>query len=360
MKPRCPEIIRFLSVIAPVLGATVAALAIDVSAAGSDEGPLDSYLTEAKKRSLARVQEYLFNDKYDSAHYALDIFVARAPDDPVGYVYRAAVYLNQMTDAEDDRHSHEFTVALEAIRSSAAMWPASSARDTAWMYLFQGHAHAYRALWESRFGSFTSALKQAFDARASYENGLEADSTLYDLYGGLGMYHYWKSARAGFLRWLGIFKNEKDKGIKELYLAAESSVISNDIARNALIWIWLDQEQYDSVIVICRQRLTVFPEGKLFLWPLAEAYYEKKEYALAAEAYARLRHRLLIDPGNYYNLVQCDYFLNQCYDKLDQKRQAILAARSVNGYYARIPDNVKRRLRNRVDFLRRVSKQEIR
>lgn len=320
----------------------------------------DSYLTEDKRQSLAEVQRQLWGDRPDSAHMALNDFIAANPVDPIGYVYRAAVYMNQMTHAEDDVYSGELKIALDSIEALCDRWPAHGSRDTAWMHLCRGHAHAYRSLYESRFGSFASAIKQAYRARASYENGLGADSTLYDLYGGLGMYHYWKSAKAGFLRWLGLFKNEMEKGIGELYLAADSSLISAEAARNALIWIWLNQGQYDSVIVTCHERLTVFPDSRLFLWPLAEAYFKKKEYAPAAGIYTRLRQILSTAPGNCYNLVDCDYSLNQCFIKMGQDREAVLAARSIETYYDDIPDKVKRRQRSKIDFLRRVAKRDIR
>lgn len=306
------------------------------------------------------VQQHLFNDRYDAAHQVLDSLIAVEPADPIGYVYRAAVYLDQMTDAEEPEYGEVFKAVLDSIFFLSAKWPSGGGRDSAWMYLCQGHAYAYRSLWESRFGSLTSAIKQAFNARSAYEAGLVADSSLYDLYGGLGMYHYWKSAKAGLLRWLGLFKNEKDKGIKELYLAMDSSRLSKDVSRNAMIWIWLDREQYDSVIVTCLERLTVFPEGRLFLWPLAEAYFKKKDYARASEVYSKLRRKLSLDPGNYYNLLQCDYSLNQCYHKLGQEKPAVLAARNVSDYYPDIPDHVKRRQRSKIDFLRRVARREIR
>ena len=49
-----------------------------------------------------------------------------------------------------------------------------------------------------------------------------------------------------------IFSNDKQKGIQELYLTVDSSRISAATARNALIYIWLDQDEYDSVITISR------------------------------------------------------------------------------------------------------------
>ncbi|MEW6412013.1 MAG: hypothetical protein AB1483_06000 [Candidatus Zixiibacteriota bacterium] len=318
----------------------------------------DDYMTDEKQQFLISAQSHLLNDRFDSAQKTLDSLVGMDSADPIGYLFKAAVYLARMTDAEEELDSDEFrrladtSISLAEIRLVDA-----SGRQAAWMYLWLGHAKAYRSLWESRFGSFTSALKLALNARSDYEKGFESDSTLYDLYGGLGMYHYWKSAKAGILRWLQIFKNDREKGVDELYLAVDSSIISRHPARNALIWIWLDMDKYDSVVTICEEMLGQFPDGKLFLWPLAEALYEKKNYDGAIEVYLRLRGKLAVSPGNYYNLVECDYNLNRCFDRLDREKDAIEAARRVEDYYDLIPDKTKRRQRSKLDFLRRFARR---
>ena len=319
----------------------------------------ESYPNKQTKDILWQSQEFLFNDRFDSAHIVLDSLIYRSTGDPLGYLFKAAVYLGQMTDAEEEIYTAEFKSLLDTIEALAlSRMEGTTSRDSAWMHLCRGHAQAYRSLWESRFGSFTSALKQAFKARSSYEVGLKADSTLYDLYGGLGMYHYWKSAKAGILRWFRIFKNDKQKGIDELYLAVDSSEISRQISRNALIYIRLDKKEYDSVIVICREMFEKFPDGKLFLWPIASAYFEKEEYHKAAEVYLTLRTKLTSAPGNYYNLIECDYNLNRCYDKLKLDKEAIMSARAVSDYYDSISDKIKRRQRSKLNFLRRYAKRE--
>ena len=87
----------------------------------------------------------------------------------------------------------------------------------------------------------------------------------------------------------------------------------------------------------------------------ASAYSEKGDYHRAAETYIELRSKLVDSPGNYYNLIECDYNLNRCYDKLNLDKEAILSARSVNDYYDILPDKTKRRQRSKLDYLRRYA-----
>lgn len=314
-------------------------------------------LDRATTEMLARAQSHLFNDNFHAAHEAADSLIRVCDGDAVGFLFKAATYLGQMIDAEENLYPAEFKALVDTVRVLVDQGKDTTDPRAAWRYLFLGHACAYRSLWEARFGSFTSAVKAGFEARSAYEEGLRFDSALYDLYGGLGMYHYWKSAKAGFLRWIGIFKNDKQKGIAELYLTADSSCISRESARNALIWVWLDKKEYDSVAVICREMLARFPHGKLFLWPLAEAYYKKKDYLKALETYRLLRERLTKDPGNYYNLVECDYYLYRCTKNLGRKDEARETTGEFMGYYGDMPKKTKGRQRSKIAFLKRAAKR---
>jgi len=315
------------------------------------------YLTTSKKKLLLQAQTYLFNDQFSFAHRQLDSLIKLYPNDPIGYLFQGAVCLAQMIDQEDNLNSKEFARLMDtAIFLAKDKIDTTNRIRTSWRYYCLGQAHAYKSLWESKYGSFTSAIKSGREAKSEYEKGLQYDSTLYDLYGGLGMYHYWKSVKAGILRWLHLFKNEKQKGINELYLTLDSSSISKYSARNALIWIWMDKKVYDSVITISQEMLSQFPEGKIFLWPLAKAYYLNKDYTNALDTYLRLRERLLKSPGNYYNIIECDYSLYQCYDKLKRKDKAKQIATNLTQYYQKIPKKIRWRQRSKLAFLKRMAK----
>ena len=303
------------------------------------------------------IQQLLFNDRFVEADSLSRLVIWEKPDDPAGYLFRAAVLIGEMVDREENLYGNTFHQLLDKVDVTASqILDTASMSTAAWMHLFKGHAKVYQSLWESRFGAFTNSVSLGMSARSEYERGLDCDSTLYDLYFGLGAYHYWKSAKAGLLRWLGFFKNEKDKGITELYLAVDSSLISKESARNSLIWIWLDKKEYDSVITICREMLEKYPEGKVLLWPMGEAFLKKHRYREALETYLILRERLEIMPGNYKNLIECDYHLYRCYDKLKMKKEGKKVAVRLSQYYKNIPGKVRNSKRTEISYLRRIAR----
>jgi len=317
----------------------------------------EASMTEAKAARLQTIQDHILNEQFDSALALTDLLQTEQPEDPSGYLFEAAALLGAMTGAEANLYENEFKAAIDtAIHLAEHHLTEDSGTDAAWLHLWLGNALAYRALWESRFGSFISAAKLGFSAAEAFEAGLAEDSSVYDLYLGLGSFHYWKSAKAGLLRWMGLISDEKERGIAELNLAADSSLLFRDAARQAMIWVWLDQGHHDSAMAEARRSHEKYPEGNLFLWPLAEAQFQQRQYSAAIETYRKLRERILRDPGNYYNLVSVDYQLALCYQELDNRDMMKEIARGVRDYQKAIPRKTEHRHRDALDHLARMAR----
>ena len=316
----------------------------------------DAYFDSAQVTSLIAAQELLFNDQFAAADSFLNEYSHRYPTDPAGLVFRASGLLAQMIDREEPFCQAQFDSLLDHARElaeEAVVDPVP--RRAAWMHLFLGHEAAYQSLFQSRFGSFTSAISNGYGAKGEYEKALAADSTLLDIYAGLGSFHYWKSAKAGFLRWFGIFKNDKDRGITELKRAADSSLLSREAARNSLIWVYFDSDQPDSAEILVREAMARYPNSRSVLWPLAQSLYDRKKFADAIGIYEEIRTRISNDPGNYFNFVECDYYIALCNDKLDQETEAKEAALKLGDYYDAIPKDTRKRQQGKLGYLKRLA-----
>jgi hypothetical protein len=316
----------------------------------------EGYPDSVRANAMVAFQRLLFDDRFEAADSLAEEMLNDSPGDPAGYFCAGVSLLSRMFDREEEWQSRRFHRLLDS-----ASWLATSrlktadSSEAAWMHNFLGNVHSHRSLWEARFGSLATALRQARAARSEYSKGLEQDSANYDLFFGLGLYHYWKSAKAGILRSLGIFKDETRKGMAELRLAADSSLISKESAHHALIWIWLDRGEYDSTIAACHEMEAQYRTGKSFLWPMAAAFAEQSRSDSAAAVYARLREKLVTEPGNYYNLIECDYQLARCYEDLGRPDLSRAAAELVRNYWNEIPDDTRRRQRAKIAFLVRMA-----
>jgi hypothetical protein len=313
------------------------------------------YIDSAITRRLIDAQTAILNDQFSRADSLAGAIVTDFPNDPSGYVTMASTVLAQMSYNEEDLYADHFKRLLDTIQRLCTdqLTNADHGRK-AWLYLFLGHTQAYRSLYEAKFGSSFAAMKAGLRTRSLYSAGLAEDSGLVDLYFGLGSYHYWKSVKAGLLRWLGIFRNDIALGLDELRLAADSSVLSRDISLGALAWIWLDREKYDSTLAVVERLGVRYPEGSSFLWPAAQALYSKKDFDRAHAVFLNLRDKLAARPGNYFNLVECDYFLSCCREKSDSPQAAWADAARLNEYERYIPPATRRRQEGKLRYLQRL------
>lgn len=298
----------------------------------------------------------ILNARWDQAEQIYESMRGENSDNPIGYLYLAGAIQSKMIAYEENLNRKRFFALLDStIILSEKILADCRQSDSALCYLFLGHQNAYRAVWEARFGSNFSAMSYGFKARNMYDKGVETDSTLIDLYFGLGSYHYWKTVKAGILTWTGIFKNDKEKGIIEINRAIDSSLFSKNVARAAIIWVYINEKEYDRAIAMAQQMHFKYPNGNFFLWPQAESYFKQGKYPNAIELYDTILVRLKTEPGNYYNIIQSVYYLYRSYIKNNQKDKA----KEMLVYFDSIKDNfpkqTRRRQRRKISFLSRKS-----
>ncbi|UCD94577.1 MAG: hypothetical protein JSU69_00565 [Candidatus Zixiibacteriota bacterium] len=314
----------------------------------------ETLLSHEKLSRILDGQKAVLNGQWEEAYRVFENLHHADTADPAGYIYRAAVLHSEMMDREENLYSHAFKLLCDSAKWAAQKWlTRCPSRDSALCYLYLGHQYAFQSLWEARFASRFAALSLGLKAGRQYRKGLRTDSTMYDLYLGLGSYHYWKSVRAGLLRTVGIFKDERDKGIAEIELAADSSIFSGDASKSALIWIMINEENYDSAVSLCLAMLDRYPGGNSFLWPLAESYFRSERFAEAVEVYDRLFENLKNRPGNFYNVIESAYWRNKAADKIGDtlKTEEILSF--LDSAYDDIPKNIRRKQRSRLAYLMR-------
>ncbi len=309
----------------------------------------ESLLPAEKINQILTGQQAMFNGQWDVAKQIYGNLYQESSDNPAGCLFQATVLQAQMIDREENLYGELLKIKCDSTKLLCENKLAyCTKQDSALCYLFLGHQYAYLSLWEARFGSKLSALNYGFKAKGEYRRGLEADSTLYDLYLGLGSYHYWKSAKSGFFRWIRLFKDEREKGIEEIKLATEKSFFSKDIARSALVGIYINEKKYDSAIINCEQLYLKYPNGNSFLWPLGECYFKLNRCSEAFKYYDKLFERLIINQGNYFNVIETVYLLKECCENMKQPELCDKYIKYLESNYENIPKNIRRKQKSRI------------
>ncbi len=264
---------------------------------------------------IGRVNDAIYNEQFGRAEKLIDSLIPQSDSLPFRHLYKAILAQTKMMTAESDSYEAELFLALDSVEHYSQQI-LSSGGDSACAYYFLGQAFAFRSLYNGRAGHLWSAIKTGRKAGEAFTDGYKIDTTFYDISLGLGSYWYWKSAKTKLINWTPLFKNEKQKGISHLRRAANYSELSQDAARSALIWVYINEGRYKDAIEMASSLFQMYPKGLTFLWGLAQAHYEMGSYKTAEFYYLKIWNRLLDDPGNYYNIIEVAWNLLNCRDEL--------------------------------------------
>jgi tetratricopeptide (TPR) repeat protein len=296
-----------------------------------------------------------FSGSYEVAESLTVSLQNRYPFHPIGYVMQAAMLQSQMMDGEHFDLEDDFYILTKLTEKKCRQMIEENSGD-AWVLYCLGLAYGSRAVYYSRAGSWWSTLRYGVKAKKAFSDCIKVDSTFYDAYVGLGSYHYWRSAKTKAINWLPFVPDERNRGLRELELAAEKSLFSGDFARNSLIWVWIDLRRYEEAESLAVEMQNKYPEGREFLWGIAAARLKQDDYLGAEAVFTELIARVREDSGsNNYNLIECRYQLARVYLEAGQYTKCLEQCRLARE--TDLEQSARKRLKKRLSELKSMEKQ---
>ncbi|SVA60074.1 uncharacterized protein METZ01_LOCUS112928, partial [marine metagenome] len=126
--------------------------------------------------------------------------------------------------------------------------------DEPWIHFHVGSAYSYRAMARFRRHNWIGAF---LDGRRSIDHlkkALKGDPKLYDVYFGLGGYHYWRTARAGFIRAVAFWMpDRRELGLRQMELAARHSRYIRNGALHGIALSLYDAGEFERAVVFNTQ-----------------------------------------------------------------------------------------------------------
>ncbi len=269
----------------------------------------------------------------------IDLF----PHDPIGYFYISATLQTMMDDFRNLTYMDEFNRYMD--RSiEAAEAKKKSGSLTAHDYLYYGGAIGYRGIHKALTGNWPGAFVDGLKGRGYLEDALKLDPELYDVYYGLGSYHFWKSLKAKIFWWLPFVADNRQMGIDMVKKAIEKGKYSSEDAKLALVRIWVENKEYEKAFAQMRSLTQIYPNKPFLLWFLAQAQRENQMYDAAVTSYLALLEVLTSSP--YYHPageVECRYFLALTYYEKGELDKAAAQIDSVLNFekYSESDDSIK-------------------
>ncbi|OGC77698.1 MAG: hypothetical protein A2Z27_01050 [candidate division Zixibacteria bacterium RBG_16_50_21] len=302
--------------------------------------------------------EYYFQENFTKAEEVFLGLIQADTLNPAGYYFLALTYQGEMLDLESDYREEEFYATLEkSIRMSERRLQKDKKDKLAHLYL--GNSYGNWGLYQARQGSWFSALRSGFRAKANWERVLELDSSFYEAYAGLGSYFYWKSAYTKKFRWLPFVKDKRQEGMRMLKLAAESSLVSRDFALSSLMWINLKEKNYFQALNLAYYFQSKYPQAKFPLWAEGFIYYEKFDWKNALQTFDKLMQRLQeTQPSNFYNLIEVEFRMANCFFNLGMYKEARLLCEKILKYPLdkKITQRQKDKLKRTKEILGKIPK----
>lgn len=266
--------------------------------------------------------------------------------DPAGTFFQAATLHAKMMDYEAELWREEFLALLDTTESLASE---EIQRNTtnAWARFYRGCAYSYRAIFEARSGNWWAGFKYGRRAKSELEKTVKQDSTLYDAYLGLGAYDYWRSVKTKFLWWLPFVGDRRTRGIEQVQLAAERGIYFQEVAQNSLVWIYIEEEEYNQAHHLAQQLCKRFPESRVFLWGMAATLVGQKRWEKAIESYEAILRSVESETlDNHYNAIECHYWIATSYFELGKYGNCLQHCRKALSY--KLDHETRKRIKSRL------------
>jgi tetratricopeptide (TPR) repeat protein len=229
--------------------------------------------------------------KYGEALAQADSAIKLAPEEPVGYFFRAAVLHARMLDYETLSDEKSFFSAVGTCRKLAQKKLRQNVKD-AWGHFFLGSALGYEAFVLGKKKRYFEAFRTGWQCIQHLEAALKHDPQLYDAYLGIGTYKYYRSKMSKNFTWLPFVDDERAEGIHMIRQAIAKGRYSQTAAINGLCWILMDENRPEAALALVDSALAICPSSRFFLWVAAEAAYRIGHYERAVAHYIQILRSL--------------------------------------------------------------------
>ncbi len=269
---------------------------------------------------------------YEEAVEVFEQIIRLEPENPRGYFLRSAAYFWMFSeDIKNERIGDKFRDhSFQAVEIAEDRLDEDNEDLDAMFYL--GGAYGSLGRYYAMSKSFLKAYWYGKKGVLYLEKVVALDSTYYDAYLGLGIYHYLADVLPRFVKILSFIlgvEGDKEQGINELYLTATKGVYTKTEAMFFLGAIYTYREkEYEKAIVIFNELLQKYPGNPGVLFSLGRCYSRMGECDKAVIAFKNIlkneKSQSLLPRGSiYYQLGEVYYNLNNFELAKDYYLQAI-------------------------------------
>lgn len=217
--------------------------------------------------------QHIVNHNYNEAEKTFSKLDIDFPELPLGKIYLAAAKIAYAYDFETPFDENYIEDNLQSAQSLSERLLEKNKNDK-WNVYFFALARGYYAYYQAVQGNWLNALRTGLSSVAAFEECLEIDPDFHEAWIAIGTYEYWRSRKTDFLSWLPFVSDNKNFGIDRLHHAIDSSVYNTHLAIHSLIWIYIDQKNFNAALELSGFAVEKFSDSRVFKWGYARACEE--------------------------------------------------------------------------------------
>jgi tetratricopeptide (TPR) repeat protein len=286
--------------------------------------------------------DYVYKEKFKLAEEEAKKIIKKYPDHPAGFFFWAVALESWMSYYESDKREEEFYRRCDEAIGKAENILSKNPGEP-WALFFLGGADGAKGTYESRYEKWITSFRHGWKGVSTLQSLYKKDPDIKDVYYGLGMYDYWRSALTKLLWWMPGIENRTEQGIRELQIAKTDGVYTCISASADLISIQNNEQHYAGALKIAEEMLDRFPGSLIFCRGKAAALFGLCRFEEAEAVYRYILERVEAEPyDNHYNAVVCHFWLAKIYLKTKRYTQSIVECNRM-GYY-NLDSDIKKRL----------------
>ena len=191
----------------------------------------------------------VLHDRFKESLLLFERIQQTYPDHPAPHFFKAATYQSWMSSSRLNKFQEDFekNIQLTIQKGNELL----KQKNNPWILFYVGAAYGYQAFNEFRKHRWIDAYFDAKKGVESFREALEEDPKLFDVYLGLGSYHYWRTAKSQFLRLITFWVPDKrELGLRQLEFAFQHGAYAPDQAGYNLVAAYFDYGQYKKAMQI--------------------------------------------------------------------------------------------------------------
>lgn len=289
----------------------------------------------------------IVEQKYNDAKIVFTQLDSNYPELPLGNIYLAAAEIARCYDFELG-YTDEYILSNLQKADMKAQSQMNNTNNEKWNIYFSALVHGYTAYYYALQGSWLKALDLGLSSVSEFEKCLDLDPDFYEALTAIGTYEYWKSRKTEFLSWLPFVSDNRKSGVEKLKKAVQHSGYNSHIALHSLIWIYIDQADYDSAFALAQFAVEKYPDSRIFKWGLARSLEEiniqesVNSYNEVLASYQKSGIRSIV------NEITLKHIIAQQYVKLGENETAKTLCEEILNYKD-LTEFEQDKLENRID-----------